>query len=88
MIFIFIVFINLAERLHDFDIYTGSITPTSGKSFNKSALTKCAHYTGPVERGATKTLSCMSKDNYSVVVIVIPGINERLTLCEVEIFSK
>ena len=69
------------ERLHDFNV---KVLPTFNPSNpNAEAGALCAHHAGAA--GDIATVTCTGKPRGSFVMIQIPGDDEMLVLCEVDV---
>ena len=58
------------------------------KDLGTSRYFTCAEVTGAVKDGATITVKCAENTKGRFVVIKLPGKNQQLTLCEVQVFGE
>ena len=74
------------DRLHDFNVGIMDRLLSNGETIDPSSYTLCGHYSGIAGSGATVTLICSPYAGFAMSVLIqIPGGNERLTLCEVQV---
>ncbi len=85
LIFQLLQLIFSAHRLHDFNVGLVEREVSYGETIDPASYPLCTHYTGAVPSGATVILDCDYSGAALVVLIQIPGTNERLTLCEVQV---
>ena len=76
----------LGDRLHDFNVDVLDYDP-SLLSPNKQTRKACGTYEGAVSNGDWAEVVCAPSARGSYVIIQIPGEDEVLSLCEVEVFS-
>ena len=78
-----------AERLHDFKVVVSDLSPDTNPP-DPSDYTVCAEYTGPAPGGdiMPTSINCPNRPWGRYLIIQIPGDNEILTLCEVEVFLQ
>lgn len=81
------MYINFPDNnLHDFDVYIGA--KSSHGDFASAGYTLCHHYTGTVASGDIVTVECSTVIHGRYVAIQISGSNQKLTLCEVQVFRE
>ena len=72
-----------ADRLHDFLLGVRENSPGMTPFGEVHELILCSHYNG--NAGSTTEFKCRIPGRY--LVVQIPGSDQRLTLCEVEVFQ-
>ena len=79
------LFFVSAERLSNFNIAVGdSFDPLNKDSFDPSTFTQCAHISGQLGAGETRTIQCNQPVRGRYVSV---NLNQRnpLTICEFEV---
>ena len=72
-----------AERLHDVSV---NVTLDNSTGNTPGASELCAHVAGPFASGQTRIV-CTNEVVRRYVTISISGVNDILTLCEVEVYG-
>ena len=72
-----------AERLHDVAVHVALGDPTGNAP---GVLKLCAHVAGPFASGQTRIV-CTNEVVGRYVTISVSGVNDILTLCEVEVYG-
>ena len=72
-------------RLHDLSVHVTLQNPTVN---TPGASELCAHVVGPFAPGETRRIVCTNEIVGRYVTISLPGSNELLTLCEVEVYGE
>ena len=73
-----------ADHLHDASVHVSRYLPTHS---TPGASELCAQLRGPFESGETRHVICMQDVVGRYVIISLPGNEEVLTLCEVQVYG-
>ena len=79
-------FLISGPRLHDFKVGVTDVSPLLSPP-NTTSSQLCGTYTGDVLSGTYANVSCTPNTNLGrYVIIQMPGTNETLCMCEVEVY--